>query len=394
MSKCTLPRLQYQDEYQPLLDALHKVYGNSSSNSSGPLNFYQGARELLEERYSEEDAMLPSPEDALDYLLEAAIDRFGYSARDVFGAVFDYSAMTQRHEDAFVNLKYADLRDAVIALAKNQGASYSISHMVLALRPVDQGPLKCVRWDVDFKSDWIARNVIRYLGEAEDTEIRQQISFLRKIPEVRGFAGRLLEPLVHRFIANATGGFWPLTNVKSNNADPPHLTLVRDSPVPDDVRFIKVKRKFVKLQSTANLSTCLENNSYYVLEDPNFPLFNAFTIELDHARKSAILWVLQITTSRRHGGTALGYRKIREIVAILKDKLREDPPLKKRKRAHEQATPTPLVQVRYLFVVAKDESEPQNLQWQFPKGWSQNRKRNDHGGEVYCLEVPLMVCSI
>jgi len=216
------------------------------------------------------------------------------------------------------------------------------------------------------------------------------------IPEARGFAGRLLEPLAHRYIANATGRFWPLTNMKSNDADPPHFTLVRGSPVPEDVRFIKVRRKMVKLQSTANLSTCLENNSYYVPEDPNFPLFNAFTIELDHAKNSAILWVLQMTTSRRHGGTTLSYRKIREIVAILKDKLREDPLLKKRKRVHEQATPTPLVQVRYLLVVAKDESEPKNLQWhwQFPKGWTQNRKRNDHSGKVYCLEVPLMVCSI
>lgn len=194
MFKCTLPRLQYQDEYQPLLDALHKVYGNSSSNSSDPLKFYQGARELLEERYSEEGTMPPSPEDALDYLLEAAIDRFGYSARDVFCAVFDYSAMTQRHEDAFANLKYADLRDAVLALAKNQGTSHSISHRVLALCPVDQGPLKRVCWNVDFKSDWIARNVVQYWDEAEDTEIRRQISFLRMIPEARGFAGRLLEP--------------------------------------------------------------------------------------------------------------------------------------------------------------------------------------------------------
>jgi len=216
------------------------------------------------------------------------------------------------------------------------------------------------------------------------------------IPEARGFAGRLLEPLAHRYIANATGSFWPLTNMKSNDADPPHFTLVRDSPVPEDVRFIKVRRKMVKLQSTANPSTCLENNSYYVPEDPNFPLFKAFTIELDHAKNSAILWVLQMTTSRRHGGTTLGYRKIREIVAILKDKLREDPLLKKRMRAHEQANPTPLVQVRHFLVVAKDESEPQNLQWQFSKGWTQNRKRNDHtsNGKFYCLKVPLMVCFI
>jgi hypothetical protein len=89
-SERTLPRLQHQDKYHPLLTALRKVYGSSSPNPSDPLNAFSGARALLEEHYSEEDSVQPSPEDALDYLLDAAIDRFGYSARDVFGAVFDY----------------------------------------------------------------------------------------------------------------------------------------------------------------------------------------------------------------------------------------------------------------------------------------------------------------
>ena len=373
------------------MDALYKVYRSSSPNLSDPLDAYPGARALLEEHYGEEGTPPPSPEDALDCLLDAAIDRFGYSARDVFSAVFDYPEMTGRHENAF-DLKYADLEDAVSALAQNRSVGHSISHRLLALRPDDQGPLVRVRWNVDFKSDWVARNVIRYLDEAEDIDIRRQINFFRHIPEARGLAGRLLEPLAHRYIASATDGFWPLTNMKSNDADPPQFTLDRDSPVLDDVQFIKVERKIVKLQTIANLSTCLEN-SYYVPADPNFPLFDAFIIELDHVTKLAILWILQMTTSRRHGGSALGYRKIREIIAILKNELRGDPPVKMRKTAHEQATPTPLVQVRYLLVVPEDESELQNFQWQFPKGWDQNRTRNDHRGKVYCLKVPLTVCS-
>ena len=129
------------------------------------------------------------------------------------------------------------------------------------------------------------------------------------------------------------------------------------------------------------------------LRTPNFPLFDAFIIELDRAKKFAILWILQVTTSRMHGGSTMGYQKIGEIITILKDELREDPPRKKSKVAR-QTTSTPLVRVRCLLVVPKDEPQSQNLwQWQFPKGWSQNRKRNDHSGEVYCLEVPLAVCS-
>jgi len=297
-------------------------------------------------------------------------------------------AMTRFHESAF-DINFAELQTAVSDLSKIQTTSNSISLRILALSPINDDALVSVLWKVDFKSDWVARSVIRELGEAEDIAIRQQIHVFNRIPASRGLAGRLLEPLAHRYIANIRDGFWPLFNMNSNGADPPHFTLVHNPPVPDDVRFIKVQCKIVPLQSIANLSTCLDNNSYYIPEDPNFPLFDAFTIELDHAKKSAILWVLQMTTSRMHGGSAKGYQKIREIVTILKDELREDPPpLKKSKKD----TPTPLVQVRYLLVVPKDKPQLE-LEWQFPKGWNKNCIKNDHRGNVYCLEIPLTVHS-
>ena len=390
MSKCSLFRLKFQREYQDLLVALRKFYGQgSASNSISLLDAYGGALDLLKERYGEEGTASPSPEDALNYLLDASIERFGYSARDVFGGVFGYLWMTGYHDSVFVNLSY----NAVFALAKNGVAGHSISHKILALRPADRGPLVPIRWNVDFKSDWVARSVLKHLDEAEDDEILRHIRTLRMVPELRGFAGRFLEPIAHRRIATSIRGLWTLANMDSSATDAPKFTLNRDSPVPDNVRFVKVKRNIVKLEALADLSTCLENNTYYVPTDPNFPLFDAFTIELDHVKKLAILWILQITTSRLHGGSALGYQRIREIITMLKDKLREGPPAKKRKTG-SQATPTPLVQVevRYLLVVPKDTLD---LQWQFPEGWDQNVQRNDHRGEVYCLEVPLSdsVCS-
>ena len=386
-SERTLPRLQLQDQYYSLSATLSKVYRSSSPNPSDLLDFYPGARALLEEHYREEDSVQPSPEDALNYLLDAAIDRFGYSAGDVFGAVFSYTSMTQHHEMAF-NIKYEDLYAAVYSLSKH--VSDFVSNRILALSPVDKGPFLNVRWKVNFKSGWVGKSVMGNLGEAEDDEIRRQIRIFRNIPEAGAMVGWLLEPLAHRYITHGKNDF-VLFNMKSNGADPPHFTLVRDPPVPNNERFTKVNRKIVRLQSITNLSSCLENKSYYVPDDPNFPLFDPFTIELDRAKKSAILWVLQMTTSRMHGGSAKGYQKIREIVTILKNELREDPPLKKSKTAAGQAAP--LVQVRYLLVVPKDEPRSQNLQWDFPKGWSQNVMGNDHRGKVYCLEVPLAVSS-
>jgi len=157
--------------YHPLLAALNEVYRSSSPNPGDPLDVCFGVRELLEKHYSEEDNVQPSPEDALDYLRNAAIDRFGYSARDVFGAVFDYSEVTRDHETAF-SIKYADLYDAVSALFKRESSDL-ISDRILALSPVDQGPLRSVHWEVDFKSPWVAKNVIQKL-EAENNEIHRQ----------------------------------------------------------------------------------------------------------------------------------------------------------------------------------------------------------------------------
>ena len=385
MSECTLLRLQHQQKYHTLLAALGD-YISSSPILSDTLDIFPGARELLEEHYSEEDSVQPSLSDALDCLLDAAIDRFGYSARDVFGAVFNYQWMTQQHEEAFC-IKYADLHAAVSALFKQEAPNNSISNRILALSPVDKGPLWNVCWKVDFKSTWVAKSVMQNLGEAEDDEIGRQIHMLRSIPDAGPMAGRMLESLAHRYIAEATSDF-PLFKMNSNGADPPHFTMVQGPPIPNDQKFIKVKRNIIRLQYITNLSCYLKDESYFIPDDRNFPLFDAFTIELDRAKKSAVLWVLQITTSRKHGGSAKGYPKIREIIAILKNELREDPPLKRSKTAAGQDAP--LVQVRYLLVVPKDEPR-QNLQWDFPKGWNKSCTRNDHRGEVYCLEVPLSV---
>ncbi|KIM49471.1 hypothetical protein M413DRAFT_407520 [Hebeloma cylindrosporum] len=378
--------LKYQRRFGSLWGALQRAYGNPLSISLDSLVGFSGSADLLKEYYAEEDTPPPSPEDALAYLLDAAIDHFGFAPRDVFDAVFNYSVVTHHHENVFANLNYMELRAALFPFTS---PSHSMSDWILALHPVNQGLLMPVHWTVDFKSDSVARHVLQRLYEAEDFPTRQQMSFLRTMPETREFAGRLLEPFLHRFIATCADGTWPLANMKSDALDPPHFTLDRDFPVSDNVRFMKVHRKIVKLQAIANLPIYLENNSYYIPLDPNFPFFDAFIIELDYEKKTAILWILQITTSRNHECSALGYRRIREIIAILKNALSGDP------RGQGQASRTPHVEVRYVLVVPKEESEAEllNLQWQFPNGWSQNRKRHDHSGGVYRLEVPLAVCS-
>ncbi|KAF8968253.1 hypothetical protein BDZ97DRAFT_1799501 [Flammula alnicola] len=331
--------LPYQQQYQSLWDALCKVYSDSSANQSYPLCLFPDVHALLKER--EEEGRLPSAKDALDYLLEAAIDRFGYSARDVFGQ------------------------------------SSSPGRPPLTTRPFDT-----VSWNVNFKSDWVARSVIRNLAVAEDnTTLRHQIRKLRHIPHAQSLVGQFLEPLAHRSIAKTcTGSFWPLINMASNNADPPQFVVARgaSSRVPDVVQFAKVKREIVKFQSIADLS---KENTYYMPADSNFPLFDAFTVDLDYSRKSAVLWVLQMTMSRLHEGSAMGYLKIRKIITSLKNHLGGAAAKKTTKWAAGQTSSEPHV-----------EGDSRN-QWHFPKGWNENCSKIDHRGRVYCLEVPIAVCS-
>ena len=119
-----LRRLPYQHQYASFLDALRKA----PQDESDPLEPFPGARAFLDEL--QEDSV-PSAEEALDYLLEAAIDRFGYSARDVFSAVFDFQSTTEHHQQAF-NVKFAQLKAAVSDLAVGRPTN-QLSYRILVL---------------------------------------------------------------------------------------------------------------------------------------------------------------------------------------------------------------------------------------------------------------------
>lgn len=117
-----------------------------------------------------------------------------------------------------------------------------------------------------------------------------------------------------------------LLSTCSDYTDPRQCVVVQgfSSRVPNYVQFAKVKRKLVKFQSTADLPSCLENNVYYTPKALIFPLLDAFTVYLDRSKKSAVLWVLQITMSQSPGGSVVGNRKISDIVARLKEQLLEE----------------------------------------------------------------------
>jgi hypothetical protein len=372
------------------------MYQSSSQPQCDPLGAFTGVRALLD--LKPEGTKLSSPEDCLNYLLDAAILRFGYAARDVFSAVFMPDATTLIHKQAF-DITYECLKTAVLSLAINGTADSKISQRIIALTPVYSGPFAEARWRVHFKSDWVARCILKKLAATERIALCQQINFFRHIPQAGTMVGWFLEPLSLRDITEtSTGGSWTLINMVSDNADPPQFTvrLARDSSsrIPEDVRFPKVRREVVEFQSIDDLSTCFKNNTYYVPKGPNFPILDAFVVDLARLERSAVLWVFQVPKSPWHdGGSAVGHQTIRNIIATIKRQLLEVPsglsPRKARKVPGRRAASNPVVIVRYLLVVPEGESK--DVAWHFPKGWNEDCKIIDHREEVYCLEIPLSV---
>jgi hypothetical protein len=91
-------------------------------------------------------------------------------------------------------------------------------HEILARSPVHSVSYSTNDdWTVDFKSDWVAKNVIVKLTGAEETDI----SYLRRISQSTRVVGWFLEPIAHRLITQSAGHDWPLLSMASNEADPP-----------------------------------------------------------------------------------------------------------------------------------------------------------------------------
>jgi hypothetical protein len=173
-SEHTLFSLLYHTRYDSFLDAVCKVPFQCETD---PLRLFPGARALLDEfqevaadkaaacMNADMDVESFSPEDALDYILGAAIERFGHSAQDVFDAVFDYTQSTRVHQAAF-GLTLTQLEDTISFMADNQ-ATPKLSHRIFALSPVYSNPYTDDDWTVNFQSDWVARSIIQHFDVAE-----------------------------------------------------------------------------------------------------------------------------------------------------------------------------------------------------------------------------------
>ena len=409
--------MKNQEEYKSLYAALQSFYDSSSNQGQGdPLSEFRGVRVLLEKR-DEEDALLEKLEDedseeakhkenmmemeggkaedkveeALDYLLNLAIERFGYVARVVFKAVFDFRSTTEDFLDAF-NINFQQLKDAAASFSSNGSVDFKFSNRILVISPVYSTSkyFERIKWNVAFNSDWVAKEIMKKLDAKEKIEIRQLINFFREVPQAGSMVGSMFESVAHTEMAR-TGSWSLIPMVSGSTTERSPNFVVQESP--DKVKLDRGPREIFNFKSVSDLLE-LDDDKYYVFEAKNFPLLDSFMVDLDYQKRSGTLWIFQVTKSQLHGGSAEGYLHIRKLISVLKKQLRgTQPPSKTSRTASRQISSSPAVNVCYVLVVLDVEGGPIN-QWQFPTGWNEKCTMNDHRGKVYCLEISLAALAL
>lgn len=138
-------------------------------------------------------------------LLDYAIELYGYSARDVFMAVFDPRGARQRHAQALNNATYDDLCSLVGRLELRQSyPDNSLSHCLIAMTPIPLDPGdRFTVFRLDFKSPFIARKVMQRMETKEAHRVRDMYNQFRRIPRASALAEWCFEALARRALSSA-----------------------------------------------------------------------------------------------------------------------------------------------------------------------------------------------
>ena len=328
--------MKYQKRYKRLHVALRNFFSWNQGRGD-PLAEFSGLGSLLKEREERqaEDAKLDDEEEwnedhkqkmmqtgaeedkkveeALDYLLDKAIERFGYAARTVLKAVFDFDSATKDCQRAIDMINFQRLKHTVICLASNGVVNFGLYNQIVAIRPVysAEHPFTQVRWKVAFNSDWVATKVMKILKATEKIEVRSVIQHFQGISKAASMVGSLFEPLVHTLIPEGRRS-WPLIRMVVSNESKessPKFVVPLEASLDNEVKLDQGTRKTFNFKYVSDLSKLeLDNKMYYLPDATNFALVDSFMVDIDYLRGSATLWIFQVTKSPLHRGSTLkGY---------------------------------------------------------------------------------------
>ena len=315
-------------------------------------------------------------EDAFSTLLDDLVSSFGAIPREVFRAMFrDFKEVEDDHSSA-LDLSFDDLQKAADDLSRPDPSAdvRGLSHRLIS--PHNVGTLESKKLEIDFLSPVIAEKFSKQLLEESHVRAGSTIKHFLALPQTRGLAGTLFEPFAHRLLANTdqTNGTWALKLMSSR--DNSNTFVLHGSESSETVAgFPKIKRRLVSFHSK-DLPPLYEN-AYYIPGIINHPLFDSFVVSFPPLPQPQRLWLLQMTTSKLHRGSQMGYAVVQEIIDQITQQ-RPTLPAKADKKGKRKAEEPLSVEVNYVLVRPTGEEEHK---WVLPEGWEE--------ASVYLLELPL-----
>ncbi len=311
---------------------------------------------------------------AFRLLLNDAIDKYGFVARDVYNSILLSPILALRdHEDAIEFATYQSLSAMVHHFAVHQ--SFADRDNIFTMSPV---PLSHDYTDfaLDFKSTWVAEQVMRRMADAENERLIDMYRHFKDYSQSSLLAGHCLKPIAFRLLtAHHTDDFLFVRMAGDPTQDAPifKATLNRSSnKLPFSIHPGKSE------YYDDNAIGSLKPGPLYIPNNDRNPLFDALWIDFAESDTSIVytLWVFQVSKSIVYHGSARGYKRIRQVMSALK-------------RSAAMLGKSAQVSVSYVYACAP---ETQTAEWQLPKGWSKNVvAETNHQGEVFCWQIPIPV---
>ena len=313
-------------------------------------------------------------DEVLDKILDDVVDAYGSSARDVYRAIYDPSVARELIDKALTGLTYDSLRKAVTAVLKVTGATeseHAVPHTIFSMYPTETignayNPEAGRRFAVEFKSLWIRTLVLRHLDYLQHLETALIIKELGDATISATFAGFVYELFAKRELASGASQGLVLKKMVAKGGTTTFF-------VSDECHTIESPfnrpREISHVISTDSLADICPGKSlsdhFWVPMARNNALFDAFVIEFNGSAPNinAVVWILQMTLSRDHGGSPDGYSTVRSI----KEKVQE---------AMGTTGQRKDVMVNYVLV------NPEAGRWKLPKN-----NRSLCQGDVYYLRV-------
>lgn len=363
--------------YNLIVSAVETVRGSMVNATEGDLTEDEVMNDVTGDDAT--DNATVTVDEVMDKLLDNIIEAYGSSARDVYRAIDDPAVARLRIDNALTGLKYDSLREAVAKIGVAESESI-LTHTIFSMDPKQtignaHNPKPGDLFAVKFKSLWIRTLVLGKLDFLRYLETSFIIKEMERLTYSAMFLGFLYEGFSTKVLASGASQCLALTKMKAEKGTTTFF-------VPDESRHTiespfnrrreqscAISTGSLELEFDIPLGRCL-SGYFWKPVAPNNPLFNAFVIEFNGSAPNinAVVWILQMTLSRDHGGSPNGYSIIRSIKKKVQEAIGTTDQRKGRKRKN--------VKVNYVLV------SPEAGRWTLPKD-----NRSSCRGDVYYQRV-------